>query len=78
MNHLGKLGIQNTFLRSWWRRVIYDYDSLGLFACENKGDYPTEKRDSKKEIEYDNSRSVRTFSLDGNDRGKKIKGQYEK
>jgi hypothetical protein len=62
----------------WWRRVIYDYDRLRLFARENKGDYPTEKRDPKKKIEYDDSCSVRTFSLDGNDRGKKIKGQYEK
>jgi hypothetical protein len=34
-------------------------------------------RDPKKKIEYDNSRSVRTFSLDGYDRGQKIKGQYQ-
>jgi hypothetical protein len=63
---------------AWWRRVIHDYYRPWLFACENKSDYPTEKRDPKKEIEYDNSRCVRTFSLDGNDRGKKVKGQYQK
>jgi hypothetical protein len=62
---------------AWWRRVIHDYHRLWLFARENKGDYPTEKRDPKKEIEYDNGISVRTFSLDGNDRGKKVNGQNE-
>jgi hypothetical protein len=45
------------------RSIVNDYDRLWLLACENKGDYPTEKRDAKKEIEYDNSRSVRTFLL---------------
>jgi hypothetical protein len=62
---------------AWWLRVIHDYHRLGLFACENKRDDPTEKRDPQKEIEYDNSRGVRAFSLDGYDRGQKIKGQYQ-
>jgi hypothetical protein len=67
-----------TLLLAWLRRVIYDYDGLRLFACENQSNNPTEKRDPKKEVEYDNSRGVRAFSLDGYDRGQKIKGQYQK
>ena len=61
----------------WWT-VIDDDNGLWLFAGENERNDPTDERDTKKEVEYDNSRSVRAFSLDGHDRGQKIKGQYQK
>ena len=48
---------------TWWRRVIYDYDRLGLFACENQSNNPTDKREPKKDVEND---------------GKKIKRQHAK
>jgi len=61
----------------WWTVIDDDY-GLRLFAGENERNDPTDERDTKKEVEYDNSRGVRAFSLDGHDRGQKIKGQYRK
>lgn len=60
------------------RAVIDNYDRLWLLAGENERNDPTDERDTEKEVEYDNSRGVRAFSLDGHDRGQKIKGQYQK
>jgi hypothetical protein len=61
----------------WWTVIDDDY-GLWLLAGENKRNDPTDERDTKKDVEYDNSRGVRAFSLDGHDRGQKIKGQYQK
>jgi hypothetical protein len=66
-------------LASGWRWIVIDDDyGLRLLAGENERDDPTDERDTKKEVEYDNSHGVRAFSLDGHDRGQKIKGQYQK
>lgn len=72
------LGGEHGHLARRWRAVIDNYDRLRLLAGENERNDPTDERDTKKEVEYDNSCGVRAFSLDGHDRGQEIKGQYQK
>jgi hypothetical protein len=57
---------------AWWRRVIYDYDRLGLFAGEYESKHPTEQRNTEQDVDDDSSSLIRAVFLDGSDGGQKV------